>query len=185
MDDGTQFHHPKPYKTSKEKLASLQRKLALKQRGSKKRRQVKSQIAKQFARISNIRKDNHHKVAKQLVQNYDKIAIEDLDVKEMMESDTLHHKESLSEVALGNFAQILSYKAARAGKQVVKVDPRNTSKTCSSCGNIKHDLTLKDREYCCSNCGLQIDRDLNAAYNIRARAFGSCPKAPGTGAVGP
>ena len=173
LDDGTEFHHPKPYKTSKEKLAFLQQKLALKQSGSKKRRQVKTQIAKLSSRIVNIRKDFQHKLSKSIVTDYDRIAIEDLNIKSMIESKTLHHKESLAEASLGSFTQMILYKAERAGKEVVRVNPKNTSRTCSGCGNIKDQLDLKERIYRCSRCNLEIDRDQNAAKNIMFAAFGS------------
>jgi len=168
-DDGTTFHHPKPYKTAKEKLAYKQRKLQTKQRGSNNRKKLKHRIAKQYEKITNIRKDFQHKVAKQLVDKYDKIYIENLNIKKMLESKGFAvSKSNISEASWGNFVNILEYKAERAGILVIKVDAARTSQTCSQCGNIRK-ILLKEREYKCEVCELRISRDLNAAINIHGR----------------
>ena len=78
------------------------------------------------------------------------------------------NKGNIQDASWGNFVALLAYKAERAGKLLVEVDPRNTSKRCSRCGNVKQDLTLRDRRYHCEACGLAIDRDHNAALNIKA-----------------
>ena len=172
-DDGTKFHHPKPYKTAKEKLKFLQQKLAAKQRGSSNRKRAKQSLARAYERVSNIRDNFLHKVAKQLLVENDTVIIEKLNVKGMLEAKGSCgagfevKKENIQDASWGSFAALLSYKAERAGKILIEVDPRNTSKMCSCCGNVKLDLTLRDREYHCEPCGLAIDRDLNAAKNIR------------------
>jgi len=167
-DDGTEFHHPKPYKTAKELLAYRNRKLATKQRGSKNRQKAKSLLAKAYEKITNIRQDFLHKTAKQLVVENDVIYIEDLDIKSMLETKGFNVKKSnIADASWGSFAAILAYKAERAGKLVVKIDPKNTSKMCSNCRNIKKDLALKDRVYHCVACGNKMNRDVNAAKNIK------------------
>jgi putative transposase len=168
MDDGTKFHHPKPYKTSKEKLAYRQRKLAAKQRGSKNRQVAKRLVAKTYSKITNIRTEFHHKTAKQLVSKYDKIIIEKLNIKKMLEAKGFEvNKSNIQDASWGNFVAILKYKAERAGKSVIEVNPRNTSKMCFKCKSIDKQQTLKDREYNCVACGNAIDRDVNAAKNIK------------------
>ena len=77
-------------------------------------------------------------------------------------------KSNITDASWGNFVSILNYKAESAGKSIVERDPKNTSKTCCKCGNVKEKLLLlKDREYECSNCGNVLNRDHNAAINIR------------------
>ena len=166
-DDGTKFHHPKPYKTSKEKLAYLNRKLALKKRGSNNREKVKKQISKAYDKISNIRDDFQHKLANKIIKENDVIIIEKLDIASMMEQENNKvDKGNIQDASWGSFAAKLTYKAERAGKKIIEVEPANTSKMCSDCRNIKESLTLADREYKCEACGLALDRDHNAALNI-------------------
>jgi putative transposase len=168
MDNGDKFHHPKPYKTAKEKIAFHNQQLARKHRGSQNRRRAKSILSKAYQKVSNIRSNFLHQTAKQLVAENDVIVVEKLNIKSMLEAKGFEvNKGNIQDASWGNFVAILSYKAERAGKRLIEVDPRNTSKTCSGCGNIKQDLTLRDREYHCEPCGLAIDRDQNAAINIK------------------
>lgn len=166
-DDGTKFHHPKPYKTAKEKLAFLNRKLADKQRGSNNRNKTKQSLLKAYEKVSNIRNNFLHKTANQLVKENDIIMLEKLNVKSMLESKGFDvSKSNIQDASWAKFVCLLNYKAERAGKLVITVNPANTSKMCSECGNIK-ELTLADREYNCSICNTSMDRDLNAAKNIK------------------
>ena len=168
LDDGTKFHHPRPYKTAKEKLAYLNRKLALKQRGSNNRQRVRESISRAYDRISNIREDFQHKLSKQIVTDNDVIIIEKLNIKGMLEAKGFEvNKSNIQDASWGRFVNKLTYKAERAGRKIVEVNPRNTSKMCSGCGNIKRSLALADRIYKCETCSLMMDRDHNAAINIR------------------
>jgi putative transposase len=81
-----------------------------------------------------------------------------------------NYGKQINDAGWNMFANMLAYKAEGAGCKVVFVDPRDTSKMCSRCGNIRKDLTLWDRTYACPNCGLSTDRDVNAACNILIRA---------------
>jgi putative transposase len=167
-DQNVKIKHPKPYKTAKEKLAYINRRLALKTRGSNNRKKTILQLQKQYERVSNIRNDFHHKVAKQLVKENDTIFIEKLNIQGMLEAKGFEvNKSNITDASWGNFVSILVYKAESAGRSVIERDPKNTTKTCCKCGNIKEKLTLQDREYNCSNCGNVMDRDHNAAINIR------------------
>src|ERR1019366_8494802 len=131
-DDGTKYHHPKPYKTSKEKLAYAQRKLSLKQKGSKNRIKAKKQVAKCHENVANVRKDFQHKLALKLIRENDEIILEDLNVKSMLEAGSFEiNNLNISDASWGGFVQILSDKAEKAGRKITKVNPRNTSKTCS------------------------------------------------------
>jgi len=77
-------------------------------------------------------------------------------------------KANIQDASWGKFVNKLTYKAESADKLIIKVDPQNISKMCSCCGKIDLELTLRDREYHCKSCGLAIDRDINAAKNIKA-----------------
>jgi len=174
MDDGTSFHHPKPWKTSKEKLTYQQRKLALKKRGSVSRKKALSALQKTSRHIANIRDDWQHKTANHLIKKSDILFVEKLASQEMIIKASKNKAafgqpkpENISEAAWGSFAQKLVYKAESAGKQVVFVNPKNTSKCCSNCQEINKELTLKDRIYSCHYCGAIMDRDNNAAINIK------------------
>ena len=168
LDDGTKFHHPKPYNTSLEKLRCRQRKLSLKVKGSNNRENQKKLVVKTHEKITNQRDDYQHKLANELVRKYDKIIIEKLNVKSMLEAKGFEvSKRNIQDASWRKFVEKLTYKAESADKLIVKVNPRNTSKMCSGCGKIKKELSLRDREYHCESCGLAIDRDLNAAKNIK------------------
>jgi putative transposase len=168
LDDGTKFHHPKPYKTAKEKLAYRQRKLALKQKGSNNYKKQKSLISKIHYKIVNIRNDYQHKLSKDLVKTYDKIIVEKLNINKMLKEKNIKVKNfNIQDASWGNFVNKISYKAENAGKELVKVNPMNTSKMCSCCGLINKELTLQDRIFRCQ-CGIEMDRDTNAAKNILA-----------------
>ncbi len=167
-DQGATLLHPKPYKTAKEKLAYLQRKRAASQPSSQNNRKLKIKIAKLHEKIENIRNDFQHKAAKRLVDTYDKIYLEKLNIGKMLESKGFEvSKSNISDASWGNFVALIKYKAENAGVLVIEVNPANTSRTCSQCGNIKKELTLKDRTYHCEACGFAMDRDQNAAINIR------------------
>ena len=176
-DKGESYHHPKPYKTAKEKLDWLNRKLALKKSGSNNRRKAIVGLQKTNERIRNIREDFQHKLSKRLVQENDVIVIEKLNIKGLLEKQLdeeaspsdkqkeRNHKNNIKDASWGSFAAKLIYKAESAGRKLIEVDPRYTSMTCSCCGNIKA-MPQDVRKYTCGSCGLDLDRDLNAARNI-------------------
>jgi putative transposase len=98
------------------------------------------------------------------VENHDLIVFEDLNIAGMVKNH--HLAKSIVDASWNRIVQYTEYKAESAGAVVVLVDPMYTSRKCSVCGSIKHDLKLSDRIYHCDACGLTIDRDLNAANNI-------------------
>ncbi|BBL45630.1 transposase [Nanobdella aerobiophila] len=117
--------------------------------------------------LKDLMSDYIHKVTSWLVEQYDEIYVEDLDVKKIVENSTSKTlKKHTLHSNFSKFISYLSYKAERAGRRVVKVDPRNTSRTCAKCGYVKKDLTLSDRTFTCSKCGWTVDRDYNASLNI-------------------
>ncbi|MFA5132732.1 MAG: transposase [Candidatus Paceibacterota bacterium] len=166
LSDGTIIQNPRFFKKSENRLARVQRKFSKTKKGSKERRHLRKSVSKIYEKISNQRKDFAHKLSNALVNKYGTIVFEDLNIKGMVQGG--HLAKSIHDVAWNMLVQYTSYKAEEAGRNVVLVDPKNTSKKCSKCGNIKEDLELKDRTYTCARCGLVLDRDFNASINILA-----------------
>ncbi|HMP43042.1 MAG TPA: transposase, partial [Roseiflexaceae bacterium] len=117
--------------------------------------------------IANTRKDYLKKLAHRLVSQYDRIALEDLRITNMVRNR--HLAKSILDAGWGYLVQHLMSKAEEAGRVVMLVDPRHMSKSCSRCGHIFQEQTLADRWIDCA-CGLSLDRDHNAAINILNRA---------------
>jgi putative transposase len=101
---------------------------------------------------------------------YTSFAVENLHIQNMVKNHNL--AQSIYDASWNRFIQMLSYKAESAGLRIIKVDARNTSKECSNCGIIQ-EMPLSIREYNCSRCGMQMDRDINASINILNRALNS------------
>ena len=122
-------------------------------------------------RISCIREDAHHQATTAIVRNASKIGIETLRVTNMVKNRKL--AKALSYSALGGFLAMLKSKADALGIAIVEAPQFfASSKTCSNCGHKKEDLTLADRMYHCESCGYTVDRDINAAINLRTIAVG-------------
>ena len=152
---------------SERKLAKFQRRFSKKKKGSVNRRKAKHVLAKQHLKVANQREDFLHKLSRTLTLNYSKIAVEKLNIKNMLKNHNL--ARSISDASWNTFIQFLSYKAVTCGGQVIQVDARNTSKKCSNCGTIA-EMPLSKRKFLCPNCGLSLHRDLNASINIQSRA---------------
>lgn len=165
LSDGSNYENIKSLKTKLKKLKYEQRQLSKKVKGSQSRNKQKIKLALVHEQITNIRKDYLHKVSTEIVKNHDLISVEDLAVKNIMKNHCL--AQAMSDVSLGTFYTMLEYKANWNDRQFVKIDRFfPSSKTCSSCGWIKQDLTLAIREWTCESCGEIHDRDVNAAKNI-------------------
>jgi putative transposase len=135
-------------------------------KGSKERNKAKKVVQRIHERISNKRQNFAHQLSHSFVNKFGIICFEQLKVKEMLYRSPRGLSKSIGDVAWSLFVTLTSYKAANAGSRVVMVNPRNTSKMCSSCGFIREDLSLKDRIYKCPACSNTLDRDYNAALNI-------------------
>ena len=156
---------PKPYRTMEPKLSREQKKLSRKTPGSKRYEKQRMKVAKLYAKSKHQRKDVLHKLSCTLTDTYDLIAIEDLDMSAMKRA--LRFGKSVSDNGWGMFVSMLTYKAERKGKLLVKVDRWfPSSKTCITCGHIHKELRLSDRTYLCPVCGHAMDRDEQAAKNI-------------------
>ena len=170
LSDGKVIDNPKYLIKSEKFLIKRQRKLSNKKKGSNNRKKAIMTLSRLHKHISNQRKDFHHKVSKQVVDNYGYIKVEDLQIKNMVKNHKL--AKSISDAGWGQFVSFLTYKAEEAGCYVEKVNPRNTSKECSVCGYIYKDMTLSIRKWTCPVCMTLHDRDENAAVVIEHRTIG-------------
>ena len=135
------------------------------QRGSARRARARTRLARLHRRIRHIRQSFLHSVTTRIVQTHGTIVIEDLHVAGMIKNHCL--ARAISDVGWGEFRRQLVYKCARYGRHLL-LAPRfyPSSKQCSGCGAVKAELPLKLRIYRCESCGLDMDRDLNAARNL-------------------
>ena len=163
--NNTKVSNPKYLRNSEEKLKKIQKIYSKRVKGSKRKEEQRKKLFRIHEKIANQRLDFLHKLSSRLINENQVICLEDLQVKNMVKNHCL--AKSISDASWSKFVELLSYKSYWYGRKLVKVDKfYPSSKTCSGCGNIKKDLTLKDREYNCSACGTTIDRDYNASLNI-------------------
>ena len=152
------------------KLTKLQRNLMRKQKDSKNREKARVKLAKFENHIANIRRDYREKETLRLVQNYDVIGIEDLNLQGMMKFS--HNAKNYIDTSWYTFVTRLEQKAKFNNCLVIKSDRfYPSSKTCNHCGYVNKELTLKDRTWICPNCGTKIIRDQNAAQNLKENAI--------------
>jgi putative transposase len=163
LSNGETVENPRWLKSSLANLRVAQRRAARRKKGSKRRQKAYAQVARLHEQIANRRRDFWHKLTRKLVDTYRLIAIEDLTLEFMTQNPYL--AQSAHDAALGEFWQLLQYKAEEAGTEVVAVNPRNTSQMCSGCGTIV-EKSLSIRIHDCPQCSLKLDRDVNAARNI-------------------
>lgn len=156
---------PKYYRKSEKKLAKLQRKLSKKEKDSKNREKARIKVARLQKHISNQRLDFLHKESTRIANLYEVVCVESLDMKAISNKGFKNGKATLDN-GYGLFQTMLEYKLQDRGKYFVKVDKwYASSQICSKCGN-KHKLNLNERTYICE-CGNKLDRDINAAINIK------------------
>ncbi|MFN8486852.1 MAG: transposase [Caldilineaceae bacterium] len=161
--NGEKKDNPRWYRQAQAKLRVIQRRVARRKKGGSNRRKAVLRLQRQHERIQNQRRDYLNKLAYELIQQNDFIAIEDLQVTNMVRNR--HLSKSIMDAGWGYFRQRLEAKAVEAGRTIVAIPPAYTSKTCSNCGTIFEHLTLDDRWVECA-CGLSLDRDHNAAINM-------------------
>ena len=156
------------FRKNEKRLAREQRKLSRCIRGSHNYELQKKKVARCHEKIRNQRRDYLHKLSREIADSYDAVAVEDIDMKAM--GQCLHFGKSVQDNGYGMFREMLDYKLAWKGKKMVKVDRFfPSSKKCCKCGRIKKELKLSERVYRCA-CGNEMDRDRNAAINIREEA---------------
>lgn len=177
LSNGETIANPRPLKQAEKKLKTAQRAVSRKKRGGANRKKAVKLLARQHQKVRRQRQDFAHKESLNLLRRFDEIAVEDLNIKGMVKNH--HLAKSISDAAWGTFLSILDAKAEEAGRRVWKVAAPYTSQECSGCGH-RMKKTLAEREHRCSECGLHLHRDHNAAINIQGRAFPL-----GMGAVAP
>ena len=163
LSNGEKIANPRFFREEEKELAKVQRRLSKAPKGTPERKKALKVVQLVHERIANKRYEFAHQISNQLVKKHGLIAFEDLNIKGMTHNHNL--AKSIHDVAWNMLVTLTSYKAASAGSMVVLVDPRNTSKMCSRCG-ILVEKSLSDRVHKCSQCGLEMDRDWNAAINI-------------------
>jgi len=169
--DGEVVGNPRHLRKAEARLKRLQRSLSRKQKGSQNRKKAARQVAVQHQRVAWKRRDFHHKLSKRIVDENQVICLESLNISGMLKNHSL--AKSVGDAGWGAFVSMLRYKAewyGREVKQVGRFEP--TSKKCSSCGWKHEGLTLAHRTFHCQECGLEMDRDLNAAINIKNICIG-------------
>ena len=190
LSDGTQILSPRTYEKQLAKLRRLNKRLARRSRAGSKIETVDrttgelntiwsnrhdkalKQVQKQNAKVYDQRNNFLHNVSKTLIMNYETISVEKLTIAGMIKNK--HLSKSISNASWGEFIRQLEYKSLRVGAELVKIPLFTpTSKTCSECGTVKTKLSLSQRTFNCDDCGISLDRDLNAAINIHKLAVGN------------
>ena len=170
LSDGTMFTNRRSLERRLRKLRSLSKSLSRKKKGSKNREKARLKLAKLYLKVFNIRQDTLHKLTTYLAKNHSRIVIEDLCVSGMLKNRRL--SRAIADVGFYEFRRQLEYKCKWYGSElVIALRFYPSSKKCSMCGNIKKDLGLSERTYTCDVCGLELNRDLNAAINLVAASW--------------
>jgi len=163
--EGEVFENPKNLRKAQSRLKYVQRKYS-----KNKGKRTKKRLALLHEKVVNKRKDFLHKVSTKLIRENQTIALENLNVAGMVKNHNL--AQAISDVSWSTFVTMLEYKADWYGKNILRIGRfAPSSKTCSCCGTINKELTLKDREWTCPKCNSVLDRDISAAINIKSFAL--------------
>jgi putative transposase len=167
LSTGEKIAAPKTFRKHEAKLARLQRRLAKKQKGSKRQEKARLKVARLHARITDARRDFLHKLSTRMINENQVIAVESLSVSNMQKNRCLG--KSISDAGWSEFLRQLEYKARWYGRELIGIDRwYPSSKRCSECGHIVSKMPLNVREWACPECGTVHDRDVNAARNVLA-----------------
>jgi putative transposase len=178
LSTGEAIANPRFFRRDEQALARAQRKLSNAEKGTPERAKRRKVVARIHERIAHRRKDFAHQVSRQLVNQFGIIIFEDLNITRMLKNHCL--AKSIADAAWNQLATYTRYKAEEAGCSSIEIDPRGTSQRCSRCMTVvKKDLSVRVHQ--CPVCGLELDRDLNAALNILAvglHSLGIPPRSP-------
>ena len=169
--EGNKVEHQKNYEKILPKLRIAHRNLSKKKKGSHNRLKAKKSLNKIYEKVNNQRTDFLHKTSTNLIRQCKIIVIEDLNIKGMMEQKYFNAK-NIADSSWNKFIQMLEYKAENSGVEIIKINPKDTTKTCSNCGHIQK-MHLWDRTYKCEDCLFEMCRDENSAINIKRKGLGS------------
>ncbi len=172
LSNGEAIPNPRHLKKAAAKLKLAQQRLSRTKKGSANRRKARRVVALKHERVGNCRKDFHHKISRDIVNRFDSIFVEALNINGMVKNH--HLAQAINDVAWGNFFNLTKAKAENAGRTFEKVNPAYTSQDCSGCGH-RQKMPLSVRVFECANCHLLIQRDHNAALNILGRGAPSQP----------
>ena len=183
LSDGTKLDSPDTSKYDN-KIEKLQRALSKKEKGSNRYKKARIRLAKWIKRKKYFLSHWTHKISHDLTKSdYNAYAVEDWNVASMIVQNSKNKsvpnkaRKSFNRVLAGNsigdIRKKLLYKSDLVGKTYIKIDPRNTSRTCSSCGEVYEELNILEREWTCKCCGAKNDRDINAAQNMKNKALDS------------
>jgi putative transposase len=181
--EGDSIENPRHYRQAERELAKAQRRVARRKKGGKRRKKAVQLLARKHQQVRRQRQDFHHKMALALIRTYDVIYLEDLHISNMSKrpapkpdgtggylpngaSAKAGLNKSIQDAGWYSFRMILTCKAEWAGKRVLAVPPAYTSQDCSDCGE-RVEKSLSVRPHVCPSCGLILDRDENAARNIK------------------
>jgi putative transposase len=165
LSTGEAVENPRWYRATETKLGKAQQVLSAKKKGSAARRKARKNVARLHERARNQRKDFQHKLSHRIVSENAFIAVEDLHIPQMVDKSFSGLRKSILDASWSSFLTMLTYKAEEAGRFLVRVPPQGTSQCCSGCGVVVPKI-LKERTHKCCACGLELDRDHNAAINI-------------------
>src|SRR5437588_1415766 len=192
---GDVVENPRYFRKSHGRLKKRSQRLSKKKRGSNRRKKAVKLVAKAHKKVRNQRKDFHHQEARILVDTFETIIFEDLSMHNMVrkpkakqdaDGKYLHNgaaakgglNKSILDAGWGTFIELVKHKAECAGVTVMQVDPRKTSQICSACQSVGEHKDLSVRTHVCIHCGVVLDRDHNAAINIRDRGLGRSLREP-------
>jgi putative transposase len=182
LSDGEVVPNPRHLKRRLKKLKRLQRVVSRRQKGGQNRKKAVQKLARLHRKIKHQRNNTLHQVTTRLAKTKSVLVIEDLHVAGMLQNH--HLAQAIGDVEFYEFKRQLLYKASWYGSRVILADQwEPSSKRCSGCGWIDVDLTLSDRVYHCQQCGMVLDRDLNAAINLEKLAESSSDSRNACGAT--
>jgi putative transposase len=186
LSNGAVIENPRYFRKGEKRLAKAQQDLSRKKRGSKRRKKAVQKVTRAHRKVRNQRRDFHHKESRNLVRCYEMIVFEDIQPANLSRVPKPKQDEngkylpngasakaglnkSILDAGWSTFMAMCEYKAANAGLQVLRVDPKYTSQICSGCGQVRK-KELSERWHSCE-CGCELDRDHNAAKNILKRGL--------------
>ena len=165
LSNGEQIKNPRFFRQEEKILVKAQRKFSAQDKATNARAKARKVVASVHERIGWKRENFAHQESRKLVNRFNTIVVEDLSINDMQKNNFRCINKSIGDAAWRMFLNLIAYKAADAGKRVIKINPAFTSQNCSRCGN-RQKLKLSDRVYHCPCCNLSLNRDVNAALNI-------------------
>jgi len=174
--DGEFLPNLRPYERALKKVRRLHKALSRKKFLSHNWFKAKMELARAYEHLADLRRDLYMKLGRYFAEHYDVVVMEDISVKQLIGKSSRGLRMRLHDVAFHELRSIVKYQMEKYGKEVVLVDPRDSSKTCAKCGYVK-DLALSDRVFECPRCGWRADRDYNSLNHLR-RAGWESPVVP-------